>query len=87
MLLADATTILSTHKDTKLLYEQANGKLKKLQNWHNFNKLSININKTNYILFPMKKNYKNSERILNSAKIKKSTLNFFWGVYVDCKLT
>ena len=45
------TTILSAHKDTKLLYEQVNNELDKLQNWSSLNKLSININKANYILF------------------------------------
>ena len=39
ILFADDTTILSTHEDTKLLYEQANNQLYKLQNWLRLNKL------------------------------------------------
>ena len=39
ILFGDDTTILSTNKDTKLLYEQDNSKLDKLQNWPRLNKL------------------------------------------------
>ena len=45
ILFADNATILSTHKHTKLLYEQANNELDKLQNWLRLNKLSINVKK------------------------------------------
>ena len=41
MLFADDTTILSTHKNTKLLYEHANNELDNSQNWLRLNKLSI----------------------------------------------
>ena len=50
MLFADDTTILSTHNDTKLLYEQANNELDILHNWPRLNKLSINIIKTNFMI-------------------------------------
>ena len=55
ILFADDTTILSTHKDTILSYEQANNELDKLQNWLRFNKLEINVNKTSYVIFSNKK--------------------------------
>ena len=55
ILFADDTTIISIQRDTKLLYEQVNNELDKLQNWLSLNKLSININKTNYIIFSNKK--------------------------------
>ena len=63
-LFADDTTILSTNKDTKLIYKQANNELDKLQNWLSLNKLCININKTNHILFYNKKK-KDYKLILN----------------------
>ena len=71
ILFADDTTILSTHKDTKLLYEQANNELDKLQHWLRFNKCSINVNKTNYIIFSNKKEKQDYELSLNDVKIKK----------------
>ena len=78
MLFADDTTILSTHKDTKLLYEQANNELDKLQNWLRLNKLSINVNKTNYIIFSNKKEKQDYELTLNDVKIKKVNSKIFW---------
>ena len=71
ILFADDTTILSTHKDTKLLYEQANNELDQLQNWLILNKLSININKTNYIIFSNKKEKQDYELSLDDVKIIK----------------
>ena len=87
ILFADDTTILSTHKDTKLLYKQANNELDKLQNWLRLNKLSINVNKTNYIIFSNKKENKTNELTLNDVKIKKVNSTKKLGVYIDHKLT
>ena len=71
ILFSDYKTILSTHKDAKLLYEQANNELDKLQNWLRLNKLSINVNKTNYIIFSNKKEKQDYKLALNDAKMKK----------------
>ena len=68
ILFADDTTIVSTHKDTKLLYKQANNELDKLQNWLRLNKLSINVNKTNYIIFSNKKEKQDYELSLNDLR-------------------
>ena len=87
ILFADDTTILSTHKDTKLLYEQANKELDKLQNWLRLNKLSINVNKTNYIIFSSKKEKQDYELTLNDVKIKKVNSTKKLGVCIDHNLT
>ena len=79
ILFADDTTILSTHEDTKLLYKQANNELDKLQNWLRLNKLSINVNRTNYIIFSNQKEKQDYELTLNDVKIKKFN-KFFFGV-------
>ena len=71
MLFADDTTIFSTHRDTKLLYEQANNERDKLQNWLILNKLSMDINKTYHIIFSNKKEKQDYELILNDVKIKR----------------
>ena len=87
ILLADDTTILSTHKDTKLLFEQANNELDKSQIWLRLNKLSININKTSYIIFSNKKAKQDYELTLNDVRIKKVTKAKKLGVYIHHKLT
>ena len=87
ILFADDTTILSTNKDTKLLCEQANNELDKLQNWLRLNKLSINVNKTNYIIFSNKKEKQDYELSLNDVKIKKVNSKKKLGVYIYHILT
>ena len=64
ILFADDTPILSTHIDAKLLCEQVNKELDKLENWLSLKKLSINKNKTNYILISNKIEKHNYELIL-----------------------
>ena len=49
ILFADNTTIISAHRDTDVLNRHANIELAKLCNWFCFNKLSLNIDKTNYM--------------------------------------
>ena len=51
ILFADDTTIVSAHHNIHILFNQANIELTKLYNWFCLNKLSLNIDKTSYILF------------------------------------
>ena len=53
-LFADDTTIVSAHHNINILFSQANIELTKLYNWFCLNKLSLNIDKTSYILFSNK---------------------------------
>ena len=55
ILFADDTTILSNHRDTKLLCKQVNNELSKFQNWLRLMKLIINKTKSNYIIFRIKR--------------------------------
>jgi len=52
---ADDTTIFFKHKNFNVLFNTVNQELKKLNEWFISNKLSLNIKKTNYILFCSKK--------------------------------
>ena len=49
---ADDTTIFASCNNLNTLYNNVNGDLANLINWFKANKLSLNIAKTNYILFP-----------------------------------
>ena len=53
-LFADDTTIVSAHHDIDILFSQANIELTKFYNWFCINKLSLDIDKTSYILFSSK---------------------------------
>jgi len=54
ILFADDTNILFSHQDPKTLESMINTELKIISNWFKLNKLSLNIKKTNYIVFKNK---------------------------------
>ena len=60
----------------------------KLFKWLNINKLSININKTNVLLFNIRNKNENINLNLyiNNIKLKQVTDIQFVGVYIDDKL-
>ena len=51
IIFADDTNIFYAHNDIKTLIETVNSELKFLRNWFRANRLSLNISKTNFILF------------------------------------
>lgn len=51
IIFADDTTIYTKSKNIASLYENANYDLKSLHDWFKTNKLSLNVSKTNYMLF------------------------------------
>ena len=56
ILFADDTNIIFSHNDPNQLMAIVNNELKKLSSWFQANKLSINIKKSNFILFKTKQN-------------------------------
>ena len=51
VLFADDTNLFDTTNDLKALIDDVNAELEKVINWLNANKLSLNIDKTHFILF------------------------------------
>ena len=51
VLIADDTNSFDTNNDLKALIDDVNAELVKVINWLNANKLSLNIDKTHFILF------------------------------------
>lgn len=90
LLFADDTNIFHSDKDICQLMNTVNNELDKLSHWFKCNKLSLNIKKTNYILFGNK--YIPPVSALLSLNIDGITLDRvddtkFLGVYIDKKLT
>ena len=56
VLFADDTNLILSHKNILVLQETANKELLKVDTWFKCNKLSLNINKANYIIFRSTKN-------------------------------
>jgi len=87
ILFADDTTILCSHHDFNELIRNVNSELSKVCNWFATNKLSLNLTKTNYILFnkPSSCIYKPTIRMCNTEIARVGSCKFL-GIYVDEKL-
>ena len=86
VLFADDTNLILSHKNTLDLQESANKELVKVDTWLKCNKLSLNINKTKYIIFRSTKNPSDVSQIgvsINGQVIEKVDSTKFLGVEID----
>ena len=87
ILFADDTNLFCTGKDLKDLSHKINEEIAKIYAWVNANKLSLNIDKTHFMLFTPR----NSSRciddiVINDIRIAEVTETKFLGVIIDNKL-
>jgi hypothetical protein len=90
VLFADDTNILFSHQDPKILQDTINNELLHISNWFKLNKLSLNIKKTNYIVF--KNKYSNKPNINLNIKIDDTAIQQvdttkFLGLLIDSNLS
>ena len=86
ILFADDTNLIYSGKDLNRVCEIVSHELNKLSKWFAVNKLSLNVSKTNYIIF-YSKNVPNETRVtINGKEIDRVYDIKFLGVHVDCKL-
>ena len=89
ILFADDTTIYITGKDKKELFFEMNSELLSLTEWFNANKLSLNISKTNYMVFCPKRMQINTADdnscvlIISNEQIKEKNSVKFLGIHLD----
>ena len=84
----DDTTLYYTHKNQRVLRACIEHDLIKLYDWFGVNSLTLNINKTNLLLFDYRKNVKNEFSVLvNGTTLKPIKSAKFLGVMLDDKLT
>ena len=83
---ADDTNLFPSGHNLNILCEEISAELDKLDNWFNVNKLSLNINKTNFMVFSGIKeiNYVNIR--INNTNIERVYSTKFLGVIIDSKL-
>ena len=87
-LFADDTTIVHSGKDVQSLSNNINEELKRVSTWLVANKLSLNIQKTNYIVFSGNKQINGVLNIkMCDSTIQRSHVLRYLGVYIDHKLT
>lgn len=88
ILFADDTNLFYSHSNIKILFDTVNQELKYIEEWFKANKLSLNINKTNYTLFSKPSKIDNLPLKLpclklNDINVKRTCKIKFLGVYLD----
>ena len=86
---ADDTNIIYSHKDFKTLISIVNFELYKVSEWFRANKLSLNVKKTNFILFGHKRvpiDYDNYALVIDNNKLEQVSHTKFLGIIIDDKL-
>ena len=87
ILFADDTTLIDSDSDLNTLVTRFNEELKHIVDWLNANRLSLNIDKTNFMVFrPKNKNDECPEIKINGTNINHVNQAKFLGVIIDCKL-
>ena len=92
ILFADDTNLFYSHNNVKELFRTMNAELSHLNDWFCANKLSLNTDKTKYVLFHKAKSKDNLPLVLpdlfiNDVKIKSENSLKFLGVMTDENLT
>ena len=87
ILFADDTNLLNSNKSLVRLFESTNLELEKLSLWFKVNKVSLNIEKTNYILFGKKNGNVDFELLIDGKIIPRVDNTTFLGVILDESLT
>ena len=75
--------ILFSHDSTTSLCNTLNTELQKLNAWLNLNKLSLNLQKTNYIIFSINDSDSTIQININGSNIEKVNSTKYHGVYID----
>ena len=87
IIFADDTNIFHSSDNIEILETTINQELKKLATWFKANKLSLNIDKTSFILFSKKRIRKSINIIIDNKAINEVHETKFLGVIIDKNLT
>ena len=86
VLFADDTHIFCSNENVEVLQDTLNRELAKLFVWFSINKLSLNLGKTNYMLFRSRPPDLELHLKINNAEIPKVTATKFLGIIIDDRL-
>ena len=88
IIFADDTSVLYSHNNLRTLTNRLNCELSKLSKWFKTNKLSLNINKTNFINFQKAtSNEENCSVLIDGSPLTEKQSTKFLGVIIDSHLT
>src|SRR6218665_2160165 len=87
ILFADDTNVFFSHKSLDTLFQIVNTELELVAEWFSDNRLTVNLDKTNYILFKSHRKTGSSHGhhkiCINSISLSRVSSTRFLGVYVD----
>ena len=86
VLFADYTNMFCSNENVEVLQDTLNRELAKLFVWFSINKLSLNLGKTNYMLFRSRPPDLELHLKINNAEIPKVTATKFLGIIIDDRL-
>ena len=88
-LFADDTSIFYSHKNLKNVEMTLNNELIKVSEWLIANKLTLNVSKSNFVIFhpPLKKIHMNITLYINDEKLEEKQFTKYLGVLIDKHLT
>ena len=88
LLFADDTNLFNSGKDCNQIKEEIEDDLKQISEWLAINKLSLNIKKTQFMVFTSRNSAKpDIEIAINGNKIEQTFQTKFLGVIIDSQLT
>ena len=88
ILFADDTNIFFKDKHIDTLHITATTELNKFCDWFSANKLSLNVNKTNYMIFNNSRSIRwDKDVYMNGSLVNQVTTTKFLGVHIDDRLT
>ena len=87
ILFADDSNLFYTHRDPAQLVSTLNAELINVANWIKANKLSLNLQKTNYMLFSNSITQLPNQVIFSETVIKEVKSTKFLGITIDNKLS
>jgi hypothetical protein len=87
ILFADDSNMFCTGSNINTLISTMNNELKKVIDWLNINKLSLNVDKSNYMVFSRKHILTVCDVSINSTSLNRIYQTKFLGVHIDWKLS
>jgi hypothetical protein len=80
--------LFCSHKDIDTLYKNVNHEMENVIRWFKVNKLSLNVSKTNYLLFTKTLKSKNLPKLfIDNQEIHEAEFAKFLGIYLGKNLT
>ena len=87
ILFADDSNVFYSHPNPQSLLSIVNNELKLVQNWINANKLSLNVDKTHYILFSNSLKLLPGNVLIDNTNLIQVQSTKFLGIYIDSDLS